>query len=242
MPVKWDLPPEPIPSWLDPATEVLAEHEPPKADKYPFALRCVDVLLAMGLTHQQAFEVAANAVVETGWGQHYRAFNLGGWKIRKDFVDAYLKKFGRSPKWWRAPGNKSSGDRPWCYYRGFDSIEEFFAAWLETFVPKPGARKKSRYLKTGEEFWAGRPWFDDLIEAGYKGAVTKKSPEGSIHGHDALTAKIRVLWAQRALGVAIDGKFGPKSRAALVKFQHGAGLEAHGRLDEPTLAKLTRPR
>lgn len=55
-----------------------------------------------------------------------------------------------------------------------------------------------------------------------------------------------VLTLQRVLraygyGVALDGRFGPETRAALGDLQRTLGLPASGRLDEATVAALTAP-
>lgn len=44
--------------------------------------------------------------------------------------------------------------------------------------------------------------------------------------------------AQRRLGVAADGRLGPRTRAAIRRFQRRHGLRANGRLGEGTLSKL----
>ena len=49
-----------------------------------------------------------------------------------------------------------------------------------------------------------------------------------------------VMWVQRRLGVDADGKFGPKTTAALVAFQAAHGLKVTHELDLPTFAALAR--
>lgn len=244
--MKWDLPPGPVPSWLDASMEVLAVHEPPKLPRDVFVLRCVDVLVELGLSLELAWTITANAIVETGWGQAYRGWNLGGWKLWKADADAYFKKHGRKIAWYRAPGNKApgatledlkGGDPPWCFYRVFGSMSEFLSAWLRVFVPKPGA-PKSRYTKCGAQFWSGQEWFDDLIAAGYKGTRTQQNPDPSMKSHAHLVADVRERWCQRELGVKPDGAWGPQSSRACVKFQYLAGLPAKGRLDDRTVHAL----
>lgn len=235
---KWTGPLQPPPFWLDPAREVTAADEPPKMSRGAFVVACLMALFGLGLTLRQALSLAANTMNETGWGRYYRAFNLGGWKIWKFSArDAD----GTPRRWWRALGNKSSGDPQTCFYRAFDSIGAFFAEWVKTFVPKvdPAKKPNGRYWKTGQQFWAGEEWFDDLIAAGYKGDVTRRRPEGSIRQHEQIIKTLIVMWCQHLLGVVVDGKWGPKSKAACAAFQAQHGLEATGMLDEDTVNLLT---
>lgn len=235
---KWNEPIGDPPFWLDKNREITAEMEPAKPAKGAFILLCISALLNLGCSIDQALAIAANAMVETGWGRYYKAWNLGGWKITKGTAsDAQ-----RTPRWWwRAPGNKDSGDPPWCFYRAFSSAEQFFMEWLYNFVPKPGPSVKSRYKKTGEEFWNGKPWFDDLIAAGYKGEVTKKNPAKSIASHEQIVHTLVVFWCQHLLGVTADGQFGPKSQAALKVYQKAHFLKETGALDDETLKTLLHP-
>lgn len=63
--------------------------------------------------------------------------NCGGWKITAGYVRDFKRANpGASPAWWRAPGNRGSGDPPWCYYRAFPSFEAYFAEWIVHFVPR----------------------------------------------------------------------------------------------------------
>jgi len=219
------------PFWLDPANEVTVN--PPKMPKGAFVIACIQALMKRGLPLQTAIEVAANTMNETGWGQFYRAWNLGGWKITKGTA---RDDRGIMRKWWRALGNKSSGDSQTCFYRAFDSLEHFFNAWIKTFF---STDPKSRYFKTGEQARAGEEWFDDLIAAGYKGAVTQRNPLPSMREHASIIKSIMVFYAQFVFGLEVDGKWGPKSRAACEKFQAAHGLPLTGRLDEATLEALT---
>lgn len=202
---KWNLPPEKPPFWLDPGVELIAN--PPPIAPGEFVVLCVEAMPDLpGLDIVKRLDVAANAVVETGWGKHRKGKNLGGWKITKGSA-------GPGVPWFRAKGNKTSGDPPWCYYRVFASEQDFFAQWIARFVPRD-APKGHRYKTCGEQFWAGEPWFDDLIAAGYKGENTKAHPERSIQSHNELTEKCAQMYAQHLLGVKVDGDFGPKSEAA----------------------------
>lgn len=219
------------PFWLDPALEVTTNE--PKMPKGLFVLACLWALMALGLPLQTAIEIAANTMNETGWGRFYRAWNLGGWKITKASA---RNKQGIARRWWRALGNKSSGDSQTCFYRAFTSLEEFYAAWVEMFMSKD---PDSRYFKTGEQARAGEEWFDDLIAAGYKGAVTQRNPLPSMKEHAHIVKSIFVFYAQHVFGVDVDGAWGPKTRAACEKYQRTMGLPVTGVLDEATLAMLT---
>lgn len=248
---KWNEPPEPVPSWLDPANEVTtATDTKPSSWKSMslgelrpvFTIACYIALRNLGLAPWQAVEVLGNAVVETGWGQFFRAWNLGGWKIRKTDVDAMRAK-GKKALWWRAPGNKApgatlqdykGGDPPWCYYRGFESMEAFFAEWIPKFVPKPGA-STGRYKKTGEVFWSKGDWFRELCLAGYKGSNTQKAPDGSVASHRQIVTMALRFLCQKALGVTVDGTWGPKSIQACKDAEKAHGLPETG---QPSLALL----
>jgi peptidoglycan hydrolase-like protein with peptidoglycan-binding domain len=53
----------------------------------------------------------------------------------------------------------------------------------------------------------------------------------------AQDAKV-ITSAQATLGVPADGRMGPKTHAAVKKFQRAKGLEPSGELDPPTLTAL----
>ena len=248
---KWDLPPEPIPSWLDPATEITRVEGTRPAKGPPFVVAVMTACLALGCTPRQAADVTANAINETGWGGKYAGWNLGGWKIRKPYVDAYKKLHGVCPPWSRAPGNKSSGDPPWCYYRAFPSLESYLRAWMEHFVPKPDDPKLyPGYATAGTMFWAGEAaWFEELIVVGYKGDRTRErlvelraqhraAEHPSVKAHRSLVRDALAMWAQSKLAVDVDGEWGSKSRAACAVWQRARGLEPTGELDDATLASL----
>jgi hypothetical protein len=222
MPLKWTGPLADPPFWLNPLHEVKAEDEPSHLSPGLFVVRCVEelILLRPSFTLRQIAGIVANSINETGWGRYYRACNLGGWKIRKyDVVD--------NTQWYRAHGNKSSGDPQTCFYRAFRSFREYFALWLARFVPAPGTVDEAhRYRLCGEQFHAGDPWFDDLIAAGYKGEVTKENPAGSLRSHEQLVEDVLQIYAQHLIGVALDGQWGPKSRRAALVWLEGQGRPA----------------
>jgi hypothetical protein len=242
-PRKWDLPPEPIPYWLDAAAEVTEETGARPAPRGPFVVAALEACLAQGCSAMQAAGITANSINETGWGRYYTAFNCGGWKITAGYVRDFKKANpGKSPRWWRAPGNRSAADPPWCYYRAFESFQGYFAEWIEKFVPQPGTAAGGRYEATGDAFWNGGDWFSHLIAAGYKGPVTKANPVGSIREHDALRVTALRMWAQSKIGAAVDGAWGPASRAALSAWQASHQVkDSAGALDDATLAALADP-
>lgn len=258
--MKWDLPPEPIPAWLDPACEVTAENDPTaKLPAAKFIPLFVDANLAAGLVVWEAIRVAANALSEVGYKFKCRGNNLGGWKITKAGAKAYEKQHGRKPRWWRAPGNKApgatvrdlkGGDPPWCYYWAYDSVAEFFTKWRAKFLPKPAAGASRAELETRREetgnyrlagylFWNhDDEWFRALCDAGYKGRRTDDDPQPSYEAYLVLAREVGEWWAQAKLRVTVDGAWGPKSQTACRDFQARVGLPATGVLDDTTLSML----
>lgn len=252
---KWNLPPEPVPAWLDPAAEV--KHDASKLPESEFIVLCTDALLRLGCSVPGALGVVANSLNETGHGRYYRAWNLGGWKITKGGAKSYREKHGSSAPWWRAPGNKApdatpedfkGGDPPWCYYWGFASVGDYLARWLAQFVPKPAPGAPSRegqkhgtadYRLAGERFWRDDPaWFAAMVAAGYKGERTRRKPDRAIAEHRELVDLAATRWAQSKLGVVADGVWGPKSRTACGEFQSHRGLPVTAEADATTLAAL----
>lgn len=229
---KWTGPLQAPPPWLDPEREIKAGSSlPPKAE---FIATCLDHLRNAGCSWTQAFGVAANTMNEAAWGQRYLANNLGGWKITRTSA----RDPDGTPRYWaRALGNKGSGDPQTCFYRAFRSYEDFFRAWLLAYVPKD-ASDGHRYRLTGKLFWEEKSWFPALIEAGYKGPVTRARPQGSIREHQLIEHTLRVFAAQRILGVKQDGAWGPKSSAACADWQHANGLLGTGELDAATQLKM----
>jgi hypothetical protein len=238
---KFTGPLAPPPKWLDPSARVTGS-EPPKLSRDAFPVMCVDVLLSLGCPIVGACEIAANAITETGWGQEYAHNNLGGWKCSQGAASRYLARTGSPMPWWSTHGNVGTGDSKTVFYRAFPSIRDFFAEWLLTFVPKPGTVGPTHlYRRTGEAFWAKEPWFPLLVAAGYKGPRTRAKPDKSIADHVSLTKSAATRWAQSRLGVTVDGKWGPKSRAALAAFQRAHAIiprGAVGEFDALTLAYL----
>jgi len=247
---KWNEPKGPIPHWLDAADEVTRDD--PKLGKSEFIVACVDALLALGCSIEQACGVTANALNETGWGQFYRANNLGGWKLTKAGAEAFRAVTGHGPMWWRAPGNMApgatladyaGGDPPWCYYRAFLSIGDFLGEWLAHFVPTPGLPAPyAIYKACGEAFWHGEPWFPLLVAAGYKGENTRKHPDNAIAEHAQLRHAAATRWGQTVLRVPADGQWGTISKTACAVYQRAHGLAVTGELDAATLTALADAR
>lgn len=219
----------PIPSWLDPATEIKNPDQPEwfvklsDRDKAAqMSTLCVEFFIKQqGMTSEQALEATANAISETGWFRHWRGNNMGGWKTNEPYVKEYKRIHGEQcPRWWRAPGHIASGDPPVVYYRGYDKVEDFLSAWVERFVPRgTSVPVTHRYYKTGKAFWAGSPsWFKELCLAGYKGPVTQANPGGSIAAFAQIIERARKIVAQSILGVTPDAAWGPSSAKALQSF------------------------
>lgn len=242
--MKWNEPLGPVPKFLNPALEVT--WNPPKRTRGEGVIDSIQSVLILGIPAKQTLGVVANSVTESGWFEYDRGCNLGGWKI---WEFSAKNADGSDRQWYRAPGNKApgatltdlkGGDPPWCYYRVFPSYAAYYREWLTTFVPRidPGAKPNGRYWKTGQQFHAGDPWFDDLIAAGYKGERTQNAPDRSIRDHEIIITEIIEYWAQYALGVPADGSWGTRSKAATSSFQKKCGLPQTGVLDLTTRRAL----
>jgi peptidoglycan hydrolase-like protein with peptidoglycan-binding domain len=204
----------------------------------------VNIALDLGCTLRGACGYAANTYNESNTGRAYRAFNPFGWKVTKGQAEAHQKKHGVPTAWFRAPGNKSSGDGPVCYYFGFPSFKEATERWLQLFAPKPGTVGPShRYYLTGRAFWAEEDWFSLLIDAGYKGTKTQTIPErkaGSIREHLLYCRSAETYFVQDRLGCTVDGRMGPDTRRHIRAFQAIARPVGYvaGTLDRATLLAL----
>jgi len=256
---KWNEPKGPPPSHLDLADEITHE-DVHRFSKDRFAVECMEACLRLGCAPKQAAGVTANVLNESAWGQACRAHNYGGWKLFKPYAAAYRKAHGKGPPWWRAPGNKApgatledhkGGDPPWCFYRAFDSLDDFLANWLLAFVPKPAPGAPSRegkgdpatadYRLAGERFWNGRSdWFAAMVAAGYKGTRTEAHPDQAIAEYHSLAKGALTRWAQARLRIKVDGIWGSESTATCRVFQTCHGLEATGALDDVTLLVLAK--
>lgn len=229
---KYEGPLAPVPPWLDPSAEV-GPDKGPRLEVGPWLEAIVATARERGLSLAQAFEVAAIFAHETGWGRFYRAWNLGGVKATQSWAAAYRARTGKPAPYWRAKGNKGTGDSKTVIYRAYASLGEYVGEWLGTFVPRLGSVGEGhRYRATGEAFWRGEPWVPALIEAGYRGRVTRAKPQRAIEDHAKTVAGVRTRWAQSRLGVTVDGAWGPRSRAAL------AARTDASTLDDAALAAL----
>jgi hypothetical protein len=180
------------PAWLDPARQE-TRHDDPKMSPKDFTVASLRALRSSTQNVFRACEVVANSLNETGNGQHYAYWNLGGWKYTRDFANAHPNE-----TYWTARGNIRSGDSPIVVYRVFPSLQAFYDAWMRTFVPRDG---HGRYAETGRRFWADDPsWFAAMIEAGYKGPVTRAHPAGPIREHDSLS-RTAALGLQAHFGI-----------------------------------------
>lgn len=224
-----------LPSWLDPSTE--QPRTKIEVSKAEFVLGSLDKLLSLGCTLHQAIEVTGNAVLECGWGQSLYNHNPFGWKINSTYAKAFKTRTGASPAWFRAKGHVKSGDAPEVYYRVFGDYIQAYEEWLLNFVPKE-SNPKHRYHQTGKLFWSGGDWFPALIEAGYKGRVTKANPAPSIQTHKLIGLVVMSMWVQSKLGVTVDGDFGTKSRKALADHQKSKGLNPTGLVTDEVLQSL----
>jgi len=249
---KFDVPFTGPPAWLDAAAEVPMRAEG-FADRNDFCVRTMGWLLALGLTPRQSAELAANVATETAWGESWYCGNGGGWKITQAFARAHKERTGTGAPWWKAPGNVDSADSPWCFYRVFPDATTFLGAWCEHFVPRPEvvAPPYPAYQKAGAAFWRGdEEWFGELILAGYKGSPSRKrlrelraehrpdTAHPSVRDHASMSRDILTRWAQHALGVTVDGRWGLCSEKAAASVRKAAGLEAHGDLDDELCALL----
>ena len=234
------------PTWLNPAKEITASDQPVwfsslnDQDKASaFIKMCMASLLKQNLSPEQALEVTANMIAETGWGRKWRGFNFGGWKINQEYVRTYKATHqGQDPLWWQAQGHIASGDQPVVYYRGFVNVDEFLEAWVQKFVPKT-SDASHRYHKTGIVFWQGSPsWFLELCLAGYKGPVTAANPGPSVLSFNLIIERARVIHAQTMLNLTPDGRWGNLSKQACKTFQNNVQILPTGLIDKETYKAL----
>lgn len=217
------IPPEPTPSWLDPDCEVTRANDSPKLPPGEFGALMVVSALELAVPWRGALQFAANAYNESNTGRAYRANNPFGWKIYQTHAADFKKQHGVPPPWFRAPGNKSSGDPPVCYYWGFASLRDAVQRWFGLFAPKPGSvGHKHRYYSAGRNFWADTgTLLSDLIDAGYKGERRKEPARKAeaIREHQLYLRSARTYYAQWVLGATIDGVYGPKTKELVQRFQ-----------------------
>lgn len=248
--IKYQGPLDPPPGWLLAEDEITDENnkKPKELEglsgdllSVAFVKICLNALLLINFTFAQATEVISNMVKETGWGVYLKSYNLGGWKITKSDAER-MRSAGKRVLWWKAAGNISSDDENTCFYRGFESLEEFFGEWIARFIPRPGTvSNKHRYKVTGELFWSGGNWFEELIKAGYKGAKTKANPQPSIEAHSEIKTRIIILLCQDLLNVKVDALWGPKTEAACRKKEEELGMTITGKPSLELIERLYKP-
>lgn len=183
--------------WLDPAAEVPAPAARPRDDA-GCARALLDALATLLPTRALRAEVAAIAVLETGWCRSpaVTLHNFGGSKAKRDIVERYRREHGRSMRWFRARGHINSGDAPWVFYAVWDSAVDYWRDWLRRHLgTAPGVRPLAGiYAETAARFWRrSRTWIDALIDAGYRGRVTAGDPArraAAIRGHHSIVARI----------------------------------------------------
>src|SRR6185369_13560135 len=97
---------EPIPSWLDPRTEITVRDDFGTPAQWTVGL--VDYLRTLGVPAFLGFQLAAHFDLESGNGQHVFGFNIGGVRASKAWADQYKATRGRSAPWWRADKHGTS--------------------------------------------------------------------------------------------------------------------------------------
>lgn len=206
----------------------------PELEVGAFLVACMEALITLGLTTMQAISVVAFIVSEIGWKLKFRAWNLGGVKITKRTA---TNADGSPRLWWRALGHRKSGDPHTCFYRAYVSLLAYLTEWVSHYVPRPP--NTGRYGVTGARFHAGLDWHSTILDAGYKGPVTKENPDKTLAGLRSLVNEVSEYWAQHLLGgLKVDGAWGPKSRERCKAWQAEHGLPVTGELDAATKALL----
>lgn len=69
---------------------------------------------------------------------------------------------------------------------------------------------------------------------------TAKHKKKTARRGSAAVKSLQEALNKNGANVSVDGKMGPKTRAALKSFQQGHGLKATGKLDKATKAALSR--
>jgi hypothetical protein len=240
----------PLPSWLDPTTEIKNNQQPEAYKKLDDLTKSVVFILCSykslrkcnsSLTTEQIFWIIGNFVSETGWGKYWNGYNFGGWKINKAYADSYKKRYKVSAPWYQDEGHVASGDEAIVYYRGYVEPLHFYREWVERFVPSVPNLKDKRYNETGEAFWKpSSTWFLELCLAGYKGPVTQSNPNKSVESWEKIVNRSQVIVTQHLLGVKVDASWGAKSSTACLAFQNGYNLVKDGKPNFETLGLLLK--
>jgi hypothetical protein len=204
------------------------------------------------LDEDQAVILTANSYLETGAGATVSGHNYGGIKAKPKNLT------GR--QWCRAVGHVNSGDPPEVYYLVLASVDDYAKLSLETYAPKPVPSDLDKwptvpttsgdYRPAGLSFWrvgnrSPFEWYDKIVEAGYKGEVTKTDPArraSSNRQFITVTDTVRRYYrdplmssdlrnlqsALKLLGYytgPIDGVIGTNSIIALKNFEKSAWLD-----------------
>ena len=116
----------------------------------------------------------------------------------------------------------------------------YFYPFFDVGFGYPGYAYDAGYGFYGDSYAGGPdggPYGGGYGDAPYQGKITNQ-PGGGQNG-PSLPAVVQQQLAKRGYYKGeVDGKFGPASRSALSRFQEKNGLEATGRIDQPTLMAL----
>ena len=195
----WPTPPE----WVDldrEVTDTADRSDPPGL----WAHAAMGHLVALGVPAALAVGVVAHCATECAWGRRAIGHNHGGVKLKERDSVREERRTGEGLRWWRWAGHASSGDPPVVYYRAFDDDRAFWEFWMRRYAPRSADEADGdRYVKTGAAFWAGRPWFAEMLLAGYRGevreaevrALADPSTHPSVVEHARNVERVRALLA-----------------------------------------------
>lgn len=193
-----------LPHWLDPTCGVAAPKPLPRsnnkatrrAQEKAFALSQLAVLTSLGVGEFQRFELLGITFDEADRGRSSlsRLHNVVGQKAKEDVAAWFMRRFGYPLRWVEMPGHTRSGDPALVHYAVFTEDRVCWQLLLErVFGPNPYAHD---YRDAAQKLQAGDlEWINALIEAGYRGDVTKAHPDVSIAAHRRLVTELRVLVA-----------------------------------------------
>lgn len=261
------------PSWADPAYEAEPTYEARYSQpgfvtvssegkrratillQHVFVWDFIRMAQKLGCDEEQAIHFVANSYVECAAGAAIRGKNIQGVKANANNI--------KGRQFFRAPGHVKSGDAEWVLYLIFPTVEESMRFGINRYAPKPKPGdqwddtmcKTADYRAAGLCFHrvAGRPirqWFPFLIDAEYKGDLTKNIPERraqSIATFMSLVDTVRTIYRRPFCGSPLstqtilahlgyykgklDGEIGPQSREAIEAAQRAEGLPQTGAMD-----------
>lgn len=163
-----------LPAWVDASREVTDtadRTDPPGV----WAHAAMGHLTALGVPRELALGAVAHCATECAWGRRAVGHNHGGVKLKERDSLREERRTGEGLAWWRWAGHREAGDDAVVYYRAFDDDRAFWSFWLARYAPKSAdVAEGDRYVKTGAAFWSGRPWFVELLRAGYRGPVRER--------------------------------------------------------------------